>query len=299
MKKSLFFVLLTSISAYLNAQLSNGLIQHFKFNNSYTSESGTSTFSSNSTSFESGFDGQNNGSLHVNNGSTATILGLPYGNAARSVSMWFKNFGPDQGGGYHMLFRYGSPSYSSCFSGSAGLSLIHLMSYDNNVYYATGVDTNVWNHIVFNFANDTVEVFRNNASLGKLGTTGWNTTNNLDFFSLGLGPNNEAWFDGLIDELRIYNRALTPNEVTALYTNTTAVDKMKDKMNIQVYPNPASSHLNLTTTEPAEINIVNAMGKTMFSQKINTGNNSIEISHLTQGLYFIQTTKGSIKFVKE
>lgn len=75
---------------------------------------------------------------------------------------------------------------------------------------------------------------------------------------------------------------------------------------IEVYPNPASTVLNISfnTGETTAIKIVNVLGETVISTSINNQNNSIDVSGLTKGVYFVQsaTSTGSVpvvKFVKE
>jgi hypothetical protein len=75
---------------------------------------------------------------------------------------------------------------------------------------------------------------------------------------------------------------------------------------IQIYPSPANTILNidisttLNAEESTNITIVNILGATVATQQLKTGNNTIDVGHLTSGVYFITTETGaSIKFVKE
>jgi hypothetical protein len=75
---------------------------------------------------------------------------------------------------------------------------------------------------------------------------------------------------------------------------------------IQIYPSPANTILNidisttLNADESTNITIVNILGATVATQQLKTGNNTIDVGHLTSGVYFITTETGaSIKFVKE
>lgn len=69
---------------------------------------------------------------------------------------------------------------------------------------------------------------------------------------------------------------------------------------ISIYPNPANSILNIEVKETTNIKIVNMLGETVSTQKLNAGNNSIDISSLTKGIYFIQPSNGgAVKFIKE
>lgn len=67
-----------------------------------------------------------------------------------------------------------------------------------------------------------------------------------------------------------------------------------------VYPNPANTVLNIYVKENTSITIVNLLGSVISTQQLQTGNNTIDINGLTNGIYFIQNENGgAVKFVKE
>jgi hypothetical protein len=67
-----------------------------------------------------------------------------------------------------------------------------------------------------------------------------------------------------------------------------------------VYPNPANTILNVTVKENTNIKIVNLLGATVATQELQTGNNTVDVKHLTNGIYFIHNANGgAIKFTKE
>lgn len=78
--------------------------------------------------------------------------------------------------------------------------------------------------------------------------------------------------------------------IADFYTNNISV----------VYPNPTSNTLNVEVKETTNIKIVNVLGATITSQRLNAGNNSINVSNLTNGVYFINSDKGGVtKFIKK
>jgi hypothetical protein len=83
----------------------------------------------------------------------------------------------------------------------------------------TAYDSN-WHHIVMVYKNKTIYYYRD----GVLKTSATNNSvdnlNNGNALALGCRggfASSADCFDGLLDEARVYNRALTPQEVTALY----------------------------------------------------------------------------------
>ncbi|MNJ85112.1 hypothetical protein D3C87_25790 [compost metagenome] len=66
-----------------------------------------------------------------------------------------------------------------------------------------------------------------------------------------------------------------------------------------VYPNPASDQLFIEVNEAVEIAIIDMTGKTVQQADLKSGNNIIQVSSLTPGVYFIKSTYGAnVKFVK-
>ncbi|MCR4829665.1 MAG: leucine-rich repeat protein [Bacteroidales bacterium] len=66
---------------------------------------------------------------------------------------------------------------------------------------------------------------------------------------------------------------------------------------IIVYPNPATDRLTLQVSEGCRsVELVNALGKTVLSKEIATGNTDIDVSSLERGIYFLrlQTIDGML-----
>ena len=85
----------------------------------------------------------------------------------------------------------------------------------------TSTDTisiNTWNHLVFVRDGSTNYIYINNGT--PVSTSNSNITNSIGF-TLGRGgeyiPANTAYYNGSIDQARIFNRALDSGEVTQLY----------------------------------------------------------------------------------
>ena len=72
-----------------------------------------------------------------------------------------------------------------------------------------------WYHVAATFKNGTIKIYVN----GKLDVKGTGSLGqNYQPFYIGFGPTGgDEYFSGLIDEVRIYNRALSEKEIKALY----------------------------------------------------------------------------------
>ena len=114
------------------------------------------------------------------------------------------------------------------------------------------------------------------------------------------------YFQGKIDDIGIWNRPLTQEEITDLYesevlsTNTNIY-----KSNINIYPNPANDHIaidfgNPDNVEGLNIKIINILGQEVLSQPMNT--DKINVSELSKGIYIVKISDGMSqidrKFIK-
>jgi hypothetical protein len=78
--------------------------------------------------------------------------------------------------------------------------------------------------------------------------------------------------------------------------------------NLIIYPNPATNSiiLDLTTlpvTKNSQLNIINALGQTVYQSTVNTQRFSVDVSSLNPGVYFLSINDGERemrgKFIKE
>lgn len=81
---------------------------------------------------------------------------------------------------------------------------------------------NQWQHVVITHDSSTTNapIFYINGVY--VTTSGWSASGTvksdaLALMCIGNGINGDRAFDGLIDDVRVYNRALSAGEITALY----------------------------------------------------------------------------------
>jgi hypothetical protein len=125
-----------------------------------------------------------------------------------------------------------------------------------------------------------------------------------NFAKIGTTRINDRFFQGSIDDVRIYNCALSNTEVTQIFTGIiTTTNKINELSQlIHIYPNPAKDIINIQgVANDIPLNIYNINGALVHSETFQ--NNSIDIRYLTSGMYFIKfsTEEGNVmeKFVKE
>ena len=83
----------------------------------------------------------------------------------------------------------------------------------------TGITLNQWSHVIAVYENNTTKLYLNGSLVDSAESITMPTSDYS--FSIGAKDNDGSsfgsFFDGLIDEVRIYNRALSPTEVKQLY----------------------------------------------------------------------------------
>ena len=67
--------------------------------------------------------------------------------------------------------------------------------------------------------------------------------------------------------------------------------------NLQVYPNPVSERMTVSLNQEEDVVICNLMGQTVSSFKGHAGINTVDVSNLSNGIYFISAGSATQKFV--
>ena len=119
---------------------------------------------------------------------------------------------------------------------------------------------------------------------------------------VGANRTNTGFFKGYIDELTIYNTALSTEQIEALDEVYTKNEPITRKTQMALYPNPASWKINIelnTTEKPGWVTVIGLQGKQLFKRPLNAGVNTIDISELLPGMYVLiiedETTKQTKK----
>lgn len=261
-------------------------ITQYNFDNSYTNISGNAPFSSSGvTTFDVDRHGNANGALVLfNTGSTATIPNLPYGSSSRTISVWAKTFTLNTTINY--VFHYGNAANGNGCAFRPSSNLYFANGSASIQPSATSVNA-TWYHFVCTYDGTTAKIYRNGTLLSSAPLT-FNTANNTNIFKLGLSEDGfTGYFNGAIDDLKIYNYALSQADITSLYNNNSLSFENFDSNNFEVslYPNPVNDILNIETTlELKSIEIFNIQGQKV----IESNQKQINVSNLSSGMYMVK-----------
>ncbi len=287
----------TTQSAILNFQ-TQGLITEYNFNNTYNNALGNTPFTANAgTSFVTDRNGNPNSAININNtGTTATIPNLPYSNSPRTVSVWVKTNALN-GGGYNFIYTYGTTSnyYGAYYSGS---TLYHF-STGGSHGIANTLGLFNWTHYVFTYNGTASKIYKNGVLVGTQAIA-FNTFNNANLFRLGLSETGNAnYFNGAIDDLKIYNYAISDSEVLNLYTNNSTL--ASKELNLQntkpaIYPNPATDTFTIQMENDLKsVEIYSIQGQKILTSK----SKKINISGLAKGIYLVKITDSKDSFATQ
>jgi len=136
-----------------------------------------------------------------------------------SIATWV--YWTGSGSTVEFITAKGSEHYEIHTGGGGGSNGIRWIP-TNGVYIDTGASkflSNQWNHLVtvYDSATNTGKVYVNGSDTGATQTgSGALQTDSTDF-QIARRANASYYFNGKIDETRIYNRALSPKEVRDLY----------------------------------------------------------------------------------
>jgi hypothetical protein len=172
------------------------------------------------------------------------------------------------------------------------------------------IEDTLWHHAVFNYdgsldGNDgqnRVEIYLDNVKqetqLSSTGILG-DIQNGTAHLSLGvpLGSTGNicggSYFDGVMDDIRLYNRTLSDAEVDTLYNEENPFSSIEEMIiNPTVfYPNPAGNFITLDISMDKfdEIAIYSLHGQEL--RRFSSGSSTINISSLAEGIYIISIFK--------
>jgi hypothetical protein len=172
----------------------------------------------------------------------------------------------------------------------------------------SNVNSTGWIHIVAQYSSGS-----NNAKIFINGVLTTQSTLNINgavantSFVIGrLNGPLPGYYSGQIDDIGIWNRALTDQEITALFNSSTAgINEVSENNLFSVYPNPAHSQINLNADSKLlgyVYNVYDNIGQVVLSGKIISENTVIELNNLSDGIYTLsvgENKKQSFKVIKE
>jgi len=172
------------------------------------------------------------------------------------------------------------------------------------------IPLNDWTNVVFTYDGLEAKLFKNGV-LTNTGSFSFSLANSLQPLYIGKefnssDPANNRWFKGKLDDIGIWNRALTEEEITSLYFGSSlGVNEVSQSNLFSVFPNPAQSEINVNLDAKllgSVFTIYDNIGKAVKTGKINSVNTVIELNDLSGGIYTFsvgENKKQAFKVIKE
>ena len=177
----------------------------------------------------------------------------------------------------------------------------------SNFVYSS-VSENTWHHIVVvrDGANTLYYVDNNLVGTGKSGTVASGGSPNPDFV---IGTGRELinqFFDGVIDDIKIYDCALGAFEIDQLYNSPDplSVENAVD-FGLNIYPNPGNGIISLDSKQTFNrVMVYNVVGELVYSENYQSTHSDINIESFANGIYVIKVSDSEgrtnqLKYIKQ
>jgi len=311
-------VTLGDVSALYNESPSC-LVAHYPFtgNASDASGNGNDATVSNATLTTDRF-GTANSAYSFNGTSSYINSTFPAISNNSTITFWFYTNASYSNG---PNFLETSSSFCSINQNDGTLDYAQNLSSGNAYVNSGAVNPNTlgnWHFVALKYAADTISIFVDGVKKNATKTTG--TLTPLSSLLLGKRPNNTGFFNGKLDDVKVYSCALSSSEISSLFNESickqsiSVTDTLIINMNItgynpisysnaiKIYPNPANDQLNVAiangNNNGYQIKIINALSQVMWSQTITGSTYSISLSGFSSGTYFVHVYDGQSNLVE-
>ncbi|MBL7811223.1 MAG: T9SS type A sorting domain-containing protein [Bacteroidetes bacterium] len=158
------------------------------------------------------------------------------------------------------------------------------------------VELNNWSHVGMVFTGDSIRLYVNAVRVAADKSAFPIEYDTTSMILGGSGVSFNLPFHGALNNLKIYDRVLTPAEISTDYFQhpgcvTAGIARQNAVSNaINMFPNPARDFLHLSA--PSHVDIYSVNGKKLYSQnQIQT----VPVHHLPRGLCFVRINSGKAR----
>ncbi|WJS92894.1 LamG domain-containing protein [Flavobacterium johnsoniae] len=295
MKKLLLTLLFV---CYLNVNAQTP-IQEFNFNGTLNNTANTISFMG-TDNFVTDRSGNVKGAQRLNNRALEAVIdNVPQGRAARTISIWVK-FNDIANANY--IWGYGN-AYNAQYCGllqqgtSSSNSDLSLAAWgaSNDVIVSTPLEKYVWYNYTITYEGVTSKIYRDGKLLKYL--EGMTRSTNGNVFRLG-EINTTIGINADVDDLKIYDFAMTPDQIKDLYEKekpvlSTAVTQV-DQTKATVVKGKIVKPANGTIITSSDVNTTKSVEVYSQGQKL-VGGNTMNINDLPEGTYLLKISSSPSK----
>jgi hypothetical protein len=172
---------------------------------------------------------------------------------------------------------------------------------------------NNWHHWVITNGPGGIDHYFDGNYAGGITTSIGNTIVAGKMFFMGSCPDStglvayqDAYlnnWNGKLDDIGIWNRQLTQQEITALYNGgNVGLNDLHQSIPFSVYPNPAQNQINIKVNQEAiglPFTLCDSYGRIIVSRAIQQTDFQLEIAELASGIYLLNVEGSRIKIIKQ
>jgi hypothetical protein len=327
MKKTILFLalgfLLTGQTLFAQVPSyvpTNGLVGYWPFNGNAYDESGNGNNGVNDGAIlTSDRFGNSNFAYHFDGVSFITILNsqiFHFGTVNNfSTNIWFNRQSVNDN--WHVIMSYACPNSGGIGGFQLGTTTNLNLEFGldaSAIYNGGNINNSSWHMLTATFDRqiDVIKIYQDGQYIGSISVIdsySYTPTCNPNIL---IGGERNYWsqyyFNGDIDDIGIWNRALTDQEITNLYNSANTNECLTMVINtgvlsttpvtytssVSIYPNPANDQItidcgNLANVQGWSIKITNMLGQEVFNQPMNTQQYVVPLNTWTgQGMYFVK-----------
>jgi|GEM_PF-1793702 len=311
MKRQIHLLLAATCSLSAMAQVpanvpTSGLVAWYPFNGGGTDASGTGNDATNNgATFEDDRFGNPDAAASFDGASSYFTVASPtfqlsY-SGAFTYSMWVNKQTQPAAGIVMMTGTSAAGNFISLVQGGTSENFQTTMqgSTWTTITCVSTLDT--WDNYVGTYDGGAMNWYKNGVLQGSA-TSPYSSAVSANlplFIGKGIGA---GYFLGAIDDIGIWNRALTVTEIAGLYDmGTTHVAETSASQNMSISPNPASDRIILNVDASlvgAQYDLYDATGRVVMSGKISSADMTLDVSGIRPGTCSVRVTSNDQTFTK-
>ncbi len=165
------------------------------------------------------------------------------------------------------------------------------------------VQDSVWVHFGLTLNAVECKLYQNGQLVLTVPAGGLVTLGSHANFGRMTNPANDA-FNGKLDDIGVWSRDLTQEEISSLYNNSGAGLTNEGSVDLKLFPNPTSHELNIVKNSlnmVGELSIHDQVGRLILTQRLESDSTTVELSSFPKGIYFLRVSGDSkvYSFVKQ
>ncbi len=215
------------------------------------------------------------------------------------------------GGAWQRIFDFGNSQSEYMFltpnNGSSQLRFSIKNGGAEQQLNATALVTAKWNHVAVTLAAGAARMYVNGVMVSESNSI---TISPMDFKPvlnyIGRSQFSDPLLNGYIDDFRVYNYALTANEIAEIPGLLSGIEDTEyvSEKKVSVYPIPAKNILNVKyqgeiNNQKTRIWVYDTNGRLLISVDItDTNETKLNVSEFPQGVYLLKLTNNAETLVK-